>query len=77
MFIEFTAVRVNLISNSLPIFNPADAFICAFAIASLLLVGYFIKYFYVLFKAKYERRRNEKLKMNNNVIDDGTLIINK
>ncbi len=77
MFIEFTAVRVNLISNSLPIFNPADAFICAFAVASLLLVGYFIKYFYVLFKAKYERRRNEKLKMNNNVIDDGTLIINK
>lgn len=77
MFIEFTAVRVNLISNSLPIFNPADAFICAFAVASLLLVGYFIKYFYILFKAKYERRRNEKLKMNNNVIDDGTLIINK
>lgn len=77
IFIEFTVVRVNLISNSLPVFNPCDAFISAFAVASLLLVGYFIKYFYVLFKAKYERRRNEKLKMNNNVIDDGTLIIKK
>lgn len=77
LFIEFTLVRVNLVSNSLPIFNPCDAFICAFAVASLLLVGYFIKYFFVLFKAKYEARRNEKLKMNSDVIDDGTLIINK
>ncbi len=77
LFVEFVAVRVNLISNSLPIFNPCDAFIAAFGVASLLLVGYFIRYFYILFKAKYEKRRNEKLKMNTNVIDDGTLIINK
>lgn len=75
LFVEFTIVRVNLISNSLPIFNPCDAFICAFAVASLLLVGYFIKYFFVLIKAKYEAYRNEKLKMNSDVIDDGTLII--
>lgn len=75
LFIEFIVIRVNLVSNSFAVFNPCDTFICLFGVVSLLLVGYFIKYFYILFKAKYEAYRNEKLQLNKDVIDDGTLIL--
>lgn len=77
LFTEFTVIRFGILSNSLPVFNPSDVWVIIFAVASLLLVGYFIRYFYLLIKAKRERIRNEKLKLRLDKQDDGTIAVNK
>ena len=73
--IEAIAFRVSLMKNTLPIFNSLDIIIVIGGVASIILVGYFIRYFAIQFKNMRDAKRNEKLKLNKNTIDDGTLII--
>lgn len=75
LFIEFCITRFGILSNSLPVFNPSDVWVIIFGVASLLLVGYFIRYFYLLIKARRERIRNEKLKLRLDKQDDGTISV--
>ncbi len=76
-FIEFCIVRFGILNNSLPVYNPSDVWVILFGVASILLVGYFIRYFYLLIKARRERIRNEKLKLRLDKQDDGTISVNK
>ena len=59
----------------MPVYNPLDIIIVIGGIASIILVGYFIRYFAIQFKNLRDLKRNERLKINKNVMEDGTLII--
>lgn len=71
--IEAIAFRLGSYRNSIAIYNPIDIIIVVGGIASILLVGYFIRYFTIVFKNYKEAKRNERLKLNKNALDDGTL----
>lgn len=73
--IEAIAFRLSLLRNTLPVYNPLDIIIVIGGIASVILVGYFIRYFAIQFKNLRDLKRNERLKINKNVMEDGTLII--
>lgn len=74
LFVEFIILRFGFISTSFAIYNPADIYIIVFGVASIILTGYFIKFFAVAVKNSLERRRTAKLKVT--YIDDGTLNVN-
>jgi len=73
--IELIINRGFTLSNSFAVYNPLDVFIIIFGLIALLLGGYFIKYFWNNFKASQEKKRVERLKLNQDVIDDGTILI--
>ena len=74
LFVEFVILRFGFISTSFAIYNPADIYIIVFGVASIILTGYFVKFFAVAIKNGLERRRVSKLKVT--YIDDGTLNVN-
>lgn len=69
--------RGYFVNNSFAVFNPLDVYIIIFSIASIILAGYFVRYFWILYKLYKEKKRNDRLKINQDVIDDGTLLIKK
>lgn len=75
LFVEFCITRFGFLSNSLPVYNPSDVWVIIFGVGSLLLIGYFVRYFYLLIKARRERIRNEKLKLRLDKQDDGTISV--
>lgn len=75
LLVAFITIRATIFSNALVVFNPTDAYIVVFGVASIILVGYFIRYFTVMVKNNIEKRRRDRLNMNRDLIDDGTLII--
>ena len=75
LLVAFITIRATIFSNALVVFNPTDAYIVFFGVASIILVGYFIRYFTVMVKNNIEKRRRDRLNMNRDLIDDGTLII--
>lgn len=68
----FIALRFNTLSNAIVVFNPVDAFIIGFGIASVLCIGYFIKELITTIKAEKQRRTTIKLQLDKDVDDDGT-----
>ena len=77
LLLSFVAIRATVLANTLTVFNPTDAFIVVFGVMSIILVGYFIRYFIVMIKNNIEKKRRDRLNINQDVIDDGTLIIRK
>lgn len=77
LLITFVTIRSTIFNNALTVFNPTDAYIVVFGVISIILVGYFIRYFVLMIKNNIEKRNRDKLKINQDVIDDGTLIIRK
>lgn len=72
MDILFISFRVVAINNSLAMFNPLDNYIVVLSILSILFIGYFIKFFYVMIKDNIERKAAEHLKLDMDKDDDGT-----
>ena len=70
--VAFVIIRITAFNNAIVVYNPVDAFIIVTAVASVLIIGYFIKYLVGVSKANKERRRILKLKLNEDVEDDGT-----
>lgn len=70
--ITFIVLRTTAFNNSIVVYNPVDAYIIISAVASVLIIGYFIKYIVTMTKANKERKRVLKLKLNEDVEDDGT-----
>ena len=64
--------RFGVFANTIAAFNPSDLLVVFAGIVSLIVIGYFAKYFYGLIKAEKDRRQARKLKLNENVVDDGT-----
>lgn len=70
--IIFIAIRGTALNNAIVVYNPVDAYIIVLSVLSVVIVGYFIKYMVGVIKTNRERRRVLKLKLNEDVDDDGT-----
>ena len=77
LLVVFIVIRATTFANSLVVYNPTDPYIIVFGVASIILVGYFIRYFVIMVKNNIEKKRRDKLNINQDVIDDGTLIVRK
>ena len=70
--IVFIAMRVGGFANTIVVFNPTDPLLIAFSIAGLIIGGYFIVQAVKAIKVERERRKAIRLKLNEDVDDDGT-----
>ena len=70
--IAFIFLRFFMINPSVIMFNPLDVFVIAFGVTGLISFGYFIKYLVMYVKQVKERRKIMRLKLNEDVEDDGT-----
>lgn len=59
--IESITLRSTTLLTSFKVYNEIDVYIVVSSIASIIFIGYFIKYFITMFKNNAEKRRNEKL----------------
>lgn len=69
VFIYFRSVPFN---NAIVVYNPIDAYVIVFTIASVFFIGYYIRALIIAFKTNRERKRVIKLKLNETSNDDGT-----
>ena len=70
--ILFIIFRIAVIKNAIVVYNPLDAFIIVLSVLSVVILFYFVKYVVGVVKTNRERRRVIKLKLNEDVEDDGT-----
>lgn len=70
--VTFIVIRATAFNNAIVVFNPVDAYIIVTVIASVLIIGYFIKYMVGVTKANQERKKAIKLRLNEDVAEDGT-----
>ena len=70
--IAFIILRFMLVNPSVIMFNPLDVFVIAFGVTGLIAFGYFVKFFVMYVRQVKERRKILKLKLNEDVEDDGT-----
>ena len=64
--------RTAIFRNTLYAFNPSDVLVVLAGIVALVIIGYFIKFMANQIKANKDRRKALKLKLNDDVKDDGT-----
>lgn len=70
--IIFVIFRCTVFANAIVVYNPLDIFIVIFGIATIIILGYYIKNLVVSSKARSQRKKALKLGMLNEVADDGT-----
>lgn len=70
--IIFVVLRCSVFANAIVVYNPLDVFIIIFGIATIIIVGYYIKNLVASSKASKQRKKAIKLGMVNEVADDGT-----
>ena len=68
----FIIMRTTFFKNTIVVFNPTDPLLIGFSIVGMIIVGYFIVYVIKLVKTEKERRKIIRLKLNEDVEDDGT-----
>ena len=68
----FLIMRTSGFKNTIVVFNPTDPILIATAIVGMIIIGYFIVYIVKLVKAEKDRRKAIRLKLNEDVDDDGT-----
>ena len=73
--IESIIFRATVLNTSFDVYNTIDILIVVFSIASIILVGYFIKYFATEIKNIKQKRENDRLKLNEDKMDDGVLLM--
>lgn len=64
--------RTGALKNTMVVFNPFDGFIVAFSIILIIYTGYYIKHLTVAYKNYKAKKRDDALKINDTVDDDGT-----
>ena len=70
--ITFIFMRASGFANTIVAFNPTDPLLIAFAIAGMIIGGYFIVLAIKAIKTEKERKKAIRLKLNEDVEDDGT-----
>ena len=70
--IIFILMRAKGFANTIVAFNPSDPLLIAFAIAGMIIGGYFIVLAIKSIKTEKERKKAIRLKLNEDVEDDGT-----
>ena len=68
----FIVIRFSGFRNTIITYNPADPFVIIFAVAGLIAFGYFVVYLVKTIKVARERRKTIRLRLNEEVVDDGT-----
>ena len=68
----FIIMRTVFFKNTIVVFNPTDPLLIGFSIVGMIIVGYFIVYVIKLVKTERERRKIIRLKLDEDVEDDGT-----
>ena len=68
----FIIMRVGPFASTIVVFNPTDPLLIGFSIAGLIVIGYFIVYLIKAIKTERERRKIIRLKLAEDVEDDGT-----
>ena len=70
--INFIVLRFAVFNSSVPTFNPIDPFVMGFGIAMAIAIGLFIRMFVIMGKTAKKRREAKRLKLDKDVVDDGT-----
>ena len=70
--ITFIIMRFAGFSNTIVTFNPVDPFVIIFGVAGLIVFGYFIVVMVKSIKVAKERRKHIRLRLDEDVVDDGT-----
>ncbi len=68
----FIYLRFWPMNNSVIVYNPTDVYVILFSIAGVIAIGYYIRYFYLAYKAAKHRKEVKRLKLDQDVEDDGT-----
>lgn len=68
----FIIMRTGGFKNTIVVFNPTDPLLIGFSIVAMIITGYFIVYVVKLIKAEKERRKAIRLKLAEDVDEDGT-----
>ncbi|MCR4561830.1 MAG: hypothetical protein K5694_01290 [Bacilli bacterium] len=72
MSISFIIFRWGLMNNTVVSFNPLDVFVIIFTVAAAIFLGLFIKDVVISVRNNMKRKRNRKLKLDQDIVDDGT-----
>ncbi len=72
LFIAFVVLRLSLFKNAIIVYNPLDVFIVFLGIATIIIIGYYVKEIAAAVKANKQRKKAIKLGLGNDVADDGT-----
>ncbi len=64
--------RWGLLKNSVVVFNPLDPGVIAFTILGAIFLGFTIKNMVVAIKIAKERKKKERLRIDQDVVEDGT-----
>jgi len=75
--ILFLIGRCVLFKNSLTLSNPFDPYIVALSVILLIFTGYYIKFLVTRIKDLRIKKRDDALKINDTVADDGTVVTKK
>lgn len=70
--LTFVILRSTAFNNAVVVYNPFDIFIVLFAIAAIIIIGYYVKTIVTITKANNQKKRAAKLGLNDDVDDDGT-----
>lgn len=70
--ILFIYCRWGLLRTTVVTFNPLDAFVAAFTVVGAIFLGFTIKNMVVSFKNARKRKEALRLKLDQDVVDDGT-----
>ncbi|MCR5184676.1 MAG: hypothetical protein K6C32_01150, partial [Bacilli bacterium] len=65
-------LRTGVMKSSVSVHNPIDILIVIPGIISIVAIGYFVKYVYGKIKSNKHRKQIKKLKIDQDVNDDGT-----
>lgn len=68
----FIIIRFSGFRNTVVTYNPADPFVILFSIAGIIAFGYFVVVMVKTIKAEKERRKHIRLRLDEDVDDDGT-----
>lgn len=72
LFLTFVILRSTVLLSSIIVYNPIDVFITIFGIATIIIVGYYVKEIVASVKTNKQRKKAIKLGLANDVADDGT-----
>lgn len=72
LFLMFVYFRFWVLNNSIVVFNPLDPYVIVFAVASIFVIGYYVKYFIDMYKAARERKKVERLNLSEVTEETGT-----
>ena len=71
--IESVVLRLTALKNSIVVYNPIDVLIVVFGIATIIIIGYYVRAISIAYKANKQKKKAVKLGMvNEKAADDGT-----